>query len=106
MTVEIRVARDQEPLESLPAVPVARHQVSGQRRPTPQPFTLNRSGHGNCQHLGQSGETWPEACTVTYQVRMRSAAHEHIEQEEVMFDLTKGSCLHAVYESFQQTRLE
>jgi hypothetical protein len=30
-------------------VPAARHQISGQRRPTPQAFTLSRSGHGNFQ---------------------------------------------------------
>ena len=56
------LATDEEPLESLPAVPAIRHQMSGQRRPTPQAFTLSRSNRGNFQHFGPSGETWPEAC--------------------------------------------
>jgi hypothetical protein len=70
------LATDEEPLESLPAVPAIRHQISGQRRPTPQAFTLSRSDRGNFQSFAPSGKTWPKACTYSYQ--MRSAAHRHI----------------------------
>jgi len=63
-------ATDEEPLESLLAVPTARHRISGQRHPThkvhAKPLKLRAIPVFRTER-----QTWPEACTYADEMYFR-----------------------------------
>ena len=72
---------DSEPLESLLAVPTARHRISGQRRPTHKVHAKPLKSMA-IPVFRTERQTWPEACTYADEMYFR----KQIEEGELMFD--------------------